>query len=38
MTDSLENCQVKVSTVLLLEMTRAYIQVLLRVNGETQIP
>ena len=34
MTDGLENCQVKVSAVLLLEMTSAYIQVLLRVKGK----
>ena len=38
MTDSLENCQVKVSTVLLLEMTNAHIQVLLTVNGKPKFP
>ena len=34
MTDDGENCQVKVPAVLLLEMTSAYIQVILRVKGE----
>ena len=35
MTDGGENCQVKVPAVLLLEMTSAYIQVLLRVKGKS---
>ena len=38
MTDGLENRQVKVSAVLLLEMTSAYIQVLLRVKGKPKFP
>ena len=38
MTDGVENFQVKVPTVLLLEMTSAYIQVLLRVRGKPKIP
>ena len=38
MTDSGENCQVKVPTVLLLEMTSAYIQVLLRGKGKPKFP
>ena len=36
MTDGGENCQVKVPAVLLLEMTSAYIQVLLRVKGKPE--
>ena len=34
MADGGENCQVKVPAVLLLEMTSAYIQVLLKVQGK----
>ena len=37
MTDSEENCQVKVPAVLLLEMTSAYIQVLLRGNPNSLV-
>ena len=38
MTDGLENCQVKVPSVLLLEMSNAYFQVLLRVKGKPKFP
>ena len=38
MTDGGENCQVKVPAVLLLEMTSAYIQVLLRFEGKPKFP
>ena len=38
MTDGVENFQVKVPAVLLLEMTIAYIQVLLRVRGKPKFP
>ena len=38
MTGGLENCQVTVSAVLLLEMTSAYIQVLLKVKGKPKFP
>ena len=38
MTDGGENCQVKVPAVLLLEMTSAYIQVLIRVKGKPKFP
>ena len=38
MTDGGENCQVEVPAVLLLEMTSAYIQVLLRVKGKPKFP
>ena len=38
MTDGGENCQVKVPVVLLLEMTSAYFQVLLRVKGKPKFP
>ena len=37
MTDGGENCQVKVPAVLLLEMTSAYIQVLLRGNPNSLV-